>query len=1098
MTKVYLIAVIVLFNASLNCIGQSLFTLVSPEKSTIRFENQIIEDGKTNLLNYEYLYNGGGVAIGDFNNDGLADIYFTGSAVPNKLYLNKGNWVFEDISKRAGVETEFGLSTGVTLVDINNDGFLDIYICKSASTNPLHRKNILYVNNKDLTFTDRAKEYGLADMSYSTQSYFTDFDLDGDLDMYLVNHPGSMRDAKMVYLTYNKLGQLVLDKDTAIEYVTDRYYENINGKYVDKTIKAGVVDHGYGLSAAVGDYNNDGYPDIYVCNDYIKPDFLYINNKNGTFTNQFNQYFKHSSTSSMGSDYADINNDGFLDLFTLDMLAEDYKRQKQLKTGSNYDHFFKNIKYGLEYQYTKNCLQVNNGNGSFSEISYFSGLAFTDWSWAPIMADFDLDGLKDIYITNGYLRDVTDMDYVKFKADSVVKQLKNAKNPDDISKLFSAIPSVKVSNYFFKNNGYLMFSNLTVPSGVSRPSWSNGAAMGDLDNDGDLDIVVNNFFEPAFLYQNNAIESKFGNYLKIKLNGSDQNKQAIGAIVYVTTPDGVTQTLHQMPSRGYLSTHDATFVVGLGKNMQADIRVVWPGAKTQTVVKSEANTSVTISQENTKPYSIPSKPLTVFQDITRQIGLSYKHEENEYIDFKLEPLLPRQLSKLGPGLDVADANGDGLEDFVTTGAKGFETVLYLQTSQGKFVKSNQPALATDKIYEDVASQWSDIDQDGDMDLFIVSGGNENPKNPEMYPLRLYINDGKGNLTRSTNAIPSSVLTSANKIALGDMDKDGDYDLFVGGRVVPGHYGLIPKSFILQNNNGIFTDVSSQVASISKLGMITDATWSDCNKDGWLDLVIVGDWMPLTIYKNNTGKLDNTPIVFEKTYGWWNTIHVTDLDKDGDEDLVMGNLGLNNRYRGNDQTPMTMEVSDFDNNGSTDCVISTFQNGVSTPLVTRDNMLDQMVYLKKKFLRYSTYANATIQDIFTPSQLAKATHFKANNMLSQVAINDGNFNFTFSYLPKEAQFFSVKSILSEDVNQDGIMDLLLAGNEYATEVETGRIDAGIGLYLKGKGGNKFQAETVLNSGFYLPEDVKQVKRIKIANQNCYIAVRNSESILFLKK
>lgn len=1076
----------------------ALFTKLEAATTGVLFQNEIVEDGRTNMLTYEYLYNGGGVAMGDFNNDGLPDLYFTGSMAPNKLYLNKGNLVFEDITERAGVATSAGLSSGVTLVDINGDGLLDIYVCKSASASAADRRNILFVNNGNLTFTDRAREYGLADESYSTQAYFTDFDLDGDLDMYLVNHPSHMRDAKTVYLSYNDVGQLQLTDDTNRVYVSDRYYENRDGKFVDRTFQAGVDNYAYGLSAVVADFNGDHYPDIYVCNDYIKPDYLYINNKNGTFTNRFNQFFKHSSTSSMGSDYADINNDGFMDLITLDMLAEEHNRQKRLKTGSNYDHFFKNVKFGLEYQYAKNCLHLNNGNGSFSEIGYFSGVAFTDWSWSAIFQDFDLDGWKDLYVTNGYLRDVTDMDYVKYKADSVVKTIKNLKTPDQVAKLFSVIPSVKVSNYYFKNGGNLAFSNQTRESGTFMPSWSNGAAMGDLDNDGDADLVVNNFFEPAFIFRNNSVERQSGHWLKIQLRGAKGNAMGLGAIVEVKTPDGKTQTLHQMPTRGYLSQHDATLCVGLGANTSADIKVSWPGGKQQSTLGTQADRMVTLSAESVSAAQADAPVSPLFTDVTHGSGLQVRHQENDYIDFKLEPLLPRQLSQAGPAMALGDVNGDGLEDVFVGGAKGFEAAIYLQTAEGRFVPSAQPAFGSDKAYEDVQALCLDVDGDGDRDLLVGSGGNEYPGKPEMYPLRLYRNDGKGQFSRDAAAIPPGVLTSVGALAAGDVDGDGQPDVFVGGRLVPGHYGRRPKSFLLRGQNGTFSDITDRYPDLGKVGMVTGAVFTDLNKDGAPDLALVGDWMPLTLFRNGGKGLEPAPIVIDKTYGWWNTIHADDLDGDGDPDLVLGNLGLNNRYRGNEQFPVTMVVSDFDKNGSTDAVISTYQAGKSTPLVTRDNLLDQMVYLKKKFLRHSQYAEAGVADIFTPEQLAAATSFKANDMMSQVFTNEGQFNFSVSNLPKEAQLFSVKAIQSADVDGDGIRDLLLAGNEYAMEVETGRIDAGIGLWLKGKGKNRFQAIPVVQSGFFLPGDVKHLRQLTLNGTTHFLALRNQDKPVLLKQ
>lgn len=1076
--------------------AQQLFTLLPSEKTSIEFQNKIFEDGKINMLTYEYLYNGGGVALGDFNNDNLIDIYFTGSMIENKLYINKGNMKFEDITKSAGVGTEAGMSSGVTLVDINQDGYLDIYVCKSASSSPEDRRNILFVNNGDLTFTDKAKEYGLADESFSTQAYFYDFDLDGDLDMYLVNHPSHMRDAKKVYLAYNDVGQLVLDEDTLRQYVSDRYYENVQGKYIDKTIKAGIGNYAYGLSAIVADFNNDHYPDIYVCNDYIKPDYLYINNKNGTFTNQFNQYFKHSSSSSMGSEFADINNDGLLDLITVDMLAEDHPRQKMLKTTSNYDHFFKNVKYGLEYQYAKNCLHLNNGNGSFSEIGYFAGVSFTDWSWAVILNDFDLDAHKDLYITNGYLRDVIDMDYVKYKADSVVKEIKNMKTPEQIQKLFSVIPSVKTSNYFFHNTGKLVFKNLTTEAGLYHLTWSNGAAIADLDNDGDADIVVNNFFEPASIFKNNAVESRLGNYCKLILKGDKANPQALGALVHIKTPDGITQTFHQMPTRGYLSNHEAAIITGLGNNTNAEVSVIWPGGKSQSKQYIEANKTILIEKTKTEPLTTNIEKKTLFSNLTQQAAIKHTHKENEYIDFKLEPLLPRQLSKTGPALAVGDLNGDGKEDFFVGGAKGEEAAIYIQSQNGKFEKINSPILTANKAFEDTQAEIIDIDQDGDLDIIVASGGNDYPNNMKMYPIRIYRNDGNNIWNDASSLLPDEVKISAGALACVDYNQDGLVDLFIGARSVPGHYGRIPRSYLLQNNKSGFVIIKNPV--LDSIGMVTGATWADINNNGFPDLILVGDWMPVSIFTNEQGKLSNKPIQMKDKSGWWNTVHAQDLDKDGKIDLVLGNLGLNTRYKGNKPFPLTMVVSDFDKNGSTDAVISIYQNNKSTPMAIRDNLLDQMVYLKKKFLRYKTYSTATIQDIFTAEQLAEALHLEANDMVSQVLYNEGNLQFTSKYLPKEAQLFPVKSILTHDINNDGITDLLLAGNEYATEVETGRIDAGIGLCLIGSAERKFTALSVKESGFFTPGDVKKLRKIMIENQLHVLVGRNNDSMLLLRK
>ena len=1077
--------------------NNTLFSVQSPQQTNVIFQNAILEDAGINILNYEYLFNGAGVATGDINNDGLVDIFFTGNMVSNRLYLNKGNWVFEDISEKAGILNKEGYSTGVCMVDINQDGYLDIYVCMSAHKLPELRRNKLYINNKNGTFTERAKVYGLDDPGFSTQAYFADMDLDGDLDAYILNHPGSMTQAKTVNLAYNTQGQLVRVCDTTRQYVSDRYYENVQGKFVDKTMYAGVDNYAYGLSAVLADFNQDHYPDIYVCNDYLEPDYLYINNKNGTFTNRFADYFKHTSASSMGSDYADINNDALPDLFVLDMLPEERARQKQLRGGTSYDNFYKNIRYGLGYQYVKNCLQLNNGNGTFSEIAYYSGVAHTDWSWAPVFHDFDLDGFKDLYVTNGFMRDITDLDYVKYRADSLLKQLKLAKNATQLQQMFSAIPSVKVSNYFFKNLKGYNFINYTNEVGMYSPSWSHGLALADFDNDGDMDMVVNNLFEPAFLYRNNAVELKLGNYVKIKLSGDVGNRDAIGATVEVKTPDGQRQMLSVNPTRGYLSTHESVLQTGIGRNTEAENTVTWPGGKKVTVEKVNANSSIIIEQTSSMPYTKSSTKEPWCKPIVVE-GLSeVKHHENDYIDFKLEPLLPKQLSRMGPALSVGDVNADGLDDVFMGGAKDIAGQILVQLPDGRFTKTKQVAFDNDKMYEDVASAFADIDSDGDQDLLVASGGNEYPGQPKMYPLRLYRNDGKGIFIRDIQAIPQHVLSSSKSLSLGDMDLDGDLDIFLGGRSVPGHYGRVPKSYLLQNNAGMFTDISQLVPGIDSLGMITDAVWVDLNGDRYPELAMVGDWMPLIIYPNQQGILKSEAIQYLETQGWWNTLMAFDVNGDNKQDLVGGNLGLNTRYRGNKTFPMSMVVSDFDHNGSTDAVISTFYNGKSTPLLTRDALLDQLVYLRKKFLRHHQYANAEINDIFTAKQLAEAKHLKANDLQSRLFLNTGNFEFTLKGFPSKVQFFPVKSILYEDINRDGIRELLFAGNEYATEVETGRIDAGIGLALQLNQSGEFTPLSVLDSGFYIPGDVQCMRTIQIKGKRCILASRNNDSLYIVQ-
>ena len=1091
-----ILLLVLIFPICLSVQAQKLFSKIIPDSSGVLFVNSILESKDLNVFIYEYLYNGGGVAVGDLNNDGLPDLYFNGNMVTNKLYLNLGNFKFKDVTESAGVLGGIGFKTGVTFVDINADGFLDIYVCKSALADPSLRKNILYINNGNLTFTDRAHEYGLDDASYSTQAYFYDMDLDGDLDLFLLNHPFNMREANSIKLKYNASGKLVAEKDTLRKYVSSRYYENINNHFKDKTIAAGLGTYSFGLSAIIDDFNEDGFPDIYSCNDYHQPDYLFINKKNGTFTNRSENYFNHFSYSSMGSDYADINNDGFLDLIVLDMLPESIQRQKQLRGPSNYDYFNKRINYGFGYQYMKNVLQLNNGNESYSDISYLAGVAFTDWSWAPLVADFDNDGNKDLYITNGYLRDETDMDFMTFMADSIKKELLKTSTTGDAMKLLDNMPSNKLYNYFFRNSGNLTFKDITTTCGLNTPSFSNGAVYADLDNDGDLDLVVNNINDAAFIFKNNSTENKAGNYIRFKLKGSSKNPDGIGAIIQIETEDGKKQIQHYMPEKGYLSSHERFVHFGIGFNKIASVAVTWPNKKAQVLTGLSVNQRYILDIDNA--LSIPEKAVStpsLFKEITKETGVSLIQKENSYIDFKLEPLLPHQFSKLGPCVSVADINGDSYEDFFIGGSKDNESIIYVQDSSGKFSKSIQLNLSADRKFEDIGAEFFDADYDGDQDLLVVSGGNEYPEKDSLYPVRLYINDGKGKFNKSN--VLGKFFTSGKAIAIDDFNKDGYKDIFIGGRIVPGHYGLLPKSFLLQNNNGTFTDITSGVPDLATIGMVTDAIWSDMDGDGWKELILVGEWMPVTIFKNQNGVLSNMATSITNSNGWWNTIQSLDIDGDGDLDLVGGNIGLNTRYKCNDKSPLTMLVNDFDKNGSTDCIISMYQvDGKSYPLALRDQVLDQMNFLKKKFLRYKDYANATVNEFFTPEQLADAQTFKSMTMASSIFLNDGNGNFTEKFLPRKAQISPVNTILLDDFDGDGKKDLLVAGNDYSSEVETGRNDAGIGLLLKSTGTDKFLPVPVTQGGCYIPGDVKCLKKIMIHNKSCIIVGRNQGDLQFL--
>jgi enediyne biosynthesis protein E4 len=1096
-TALSLLTILFLSNSEFSYSQQKLFTLLPPDSTGVDFSNVIYDSKEINIINYEYYYNGAGAAIGDVNNDSLPDLFFTSNRYECKLYLNKGNLKFEDVTAKAGVTGGFNTyKTGAVMVDINNDGWMDIYVGRSVSSNPVDRRNLMYVNNRDGTFTDRAEEYGIADDGFTTCGYFNDMDEDGDLDLLVVNHPYNFGETDRIHLTYNKEGKLVAVKDKPLYGESNQYYVNVNGKYVNKTKSAGLVTRSFGLSAILQDFNDDGLTDIYQANDYLEPDYLFINKGNNTFVNEYEKYFRHGSYSSMGSDYADINNDGFSDLVTTDMLPEGNTRQKQLRRPNNYDQFDKAIKYGYGHQYMKNVLQLNNGNGSYSDISYFTGIAYSDWSWAVLMADFDNDGFKDVYIVNGYVRDVTDMDYVKFDADSLKKKLVTLNDANDILKLLSIIPSVKVQKSYFKNYGGLNFKKETKESGLEQHAWSSGGAYADLDNDGDLELVVVNSNDYAFIYKNNTVESKKGNSIRVKLIGPSNNINGIETKIESVSPNGLKTTTVFNPMKGYLSSNDYTTVIGIGKNTNANLTITWPDGK-QQLLQNVSNEKV-----HTIPYTYAVLPVQktvetkkLFADISSNTKVNFTHTENDYIDFKLEPLLPHRFSQLGPCLAVADFNGDKLEDLFIGGSKNRSSALFLQQAEGTFTESKQAAFDADKIFEDGAAQATDIDNDTDLDLIVTCGGNEYPNAEAKYPVRFYTNDGKGNFSKSMIG-GNKFFTSSNTVAVSDYNKDGNPDIFIGGRVVPGRYGLVPKSFLLTIKKDSIENVTSP-AALHKIGMVTSAAWTDFDNNGWADLVLAGEWMPVTIFYNTNGTLSDNPAVIENSYGWWNRIAIADLNGDGRQDIIAGNLGKNTRYQGSPEKPVSMVVSDFDNNGSTDCLISVFVKDKSYPISLRDYVLDQMPYLRKKFLRNRQYATATIEEIFTAEQLNKADKFLANNMSSTIFINNGNGSFTPKELPVEAQLFPVFGIQVANVNDDKIPDLLLSGNDYATEVETGRNDAGIGLLLIGNDNMEYTAVPVTQSGFYTPGNVKCLEKITLSGKPAYIAGKNQDKLQFLQ-
>ncbi len=1055
-----------------------MFELLSADQTGITFNNEIKEDLNMNVLMYEYFYNGGGVAVGDVNGDGLPDIYFSGNTVDNKLYLNKGNMKFEDITDEAGVAGRPGpWKTGVTMADVNGDGLLDIYVCYSGKLRPDKRVNQLFINqgnNKNgiPSFQDEASKYGLADSSFSTQAYFFDYDRDGDLDMLLLNHnPNSLPVLDSVS-TSNQLKQL--DPNIGI-----KLYRNDKNVFKNVTSTSGISSSAltYGLSAGIADLNNDGWPDIYICDDYTVPDYLYINNKNGTFTDVKKTALGHTTHFGMGNDVADINNDGLPDIFSLDMLPEDNHRQKMLMAPDNYEKYDLMLQSGFYYQYMRNMLQVNNGNGTFSEVGQLAGISNTDWSWAALFADYDNDGWKDLLVTNGYTRDYTNLDFLKYMNDYIQNNNGNIRR-QNVLDLVQKMPASNVVNYLFKNNGNLSFSNVSNDWGFNQPSNSNGAAYADLDNDGALDLIINNINKPAFIYHNTAPKNAH-NYLQIALKGGDKNTQGIGAKVFVYA-NGTEQYEEQMPARGYQSSVSPILHFGMGNNALIDsLRIVWLSGKEQIIKEVKTNQLITLEEKNaTAPYHYNLLTNTFFAETKSPISL--QETANNINDFKRQPLMINPVSFSGPCMIKGDVNGDGLEDIFVGGEPGTAGAIFIQQKGGAFTLIAQPALEEDKMSADADAAFFDANGDGFPDLYVASGGYHNFE-PEDALLqdRLYLNDGKGNFSKTKDALPK-MLTSKSCVRVADVNGDGHPDVFVGSRVIPGNYPQTPQSFLLINDGkGHFTNEIKTIApTLQNAGMITDAAWIDLNGDNKQDLVVVGEWMPVSVFINANGKLENkTDAYFDKPYsGWWNKLLVQDMNGDGKPDLVIGNLGLNTQCKVSDKEPAEMYYKDFDNNGSIDPILCFYIQGKSYPYVTRDELLDQMSSMRTKYTNYADYADQTVTDIFDKDDLKDAGHLTANCLSTSYFEMGINGKFKSKPLPIEAQESPVFTITPLDYNKDGIEDLLLCGNINKARLRFGKYDANYGVLLKGNGKGSFEYVPQWQSGFNLWGDVRSVLTI----------------------
>jgi hypothetical protein len=1042
--------------------AQSLFQAMPASTTGITFENTLPETPALNIITYEYFYNGGGVGVGDFNKDGLIDIFFSANIQQHKLYLNKGNFQFEDISKKAGILPNTGWSTGVSVADVNGDGWLDIYLCQSGNLPPEKRKNLLYINNKDLTFTEMASEMGLADPGHTTMAAFFDMDKDGDLDAYILNHNiKQFRNFDAAFLKNQ------MDPDAG-----DRLYENRNGFFHPITQQAGIKSNplGYGLGLNISDIDGDGWQDIYVSNDYVEEDYLYLNNKNGTFREVLKQQMPHISNFSMGLDIADINNDGWQDIFTLDMLPKDNKRQKLLYAPDNFEVYNNMVDNGFHHQLMRNMLHLNNGNGTFSEIGQLAGISSTDWSWSALFADYNNDGLKDLFVTNGYGRDMINRDFIKFYANERLKHLQG--NTDD--KMFGMLQSIKstpLQNFLFENTGGYRFEDRTVDWGLAGADYAHGAAYADIDNDGDLDLIFNRMNAPAGVYKNNCIESdKSKGFIQINLSSQSKNTYALGTKLNVFTPSGIF-SYENNPVHGFQSSMVGPIHIGLSGEKIDSIQVIWPSGKLLCLKNSpEVNTSYHLNESDatSQPFLDIKKP-TIFQPIPDT--LNYVHKELMVNDFKVQPLIPNMISYHGPEIATGDINGDGLTDFYICGPEGQAGNIFLQLKNGQFIPSNQPALAADAGYEDTYATFFDADGDKDLDLYVVSGGYGAADSGLPLRDRLYFNQGGLFFAAPAGTLPDFQF-SGSVVVPWDFDLDGDIDLFVGARVEQGKYPLAPESILLENNgNGAFS-----IFWKKNLGMITHALTDDFDRDGRQELIICGEWTSLLFYKFKDGMMmDISREVLEHPLkGWWNVLHVADLDGDGDSDLIAGNWGLNAPCKASEKEPIELYFDDFDKNGYIDPILCYYIEGISYPFPSRDEITDQMVGLRKKFVTYDAYANATMETIFTPEQMAKSQKLEVTT-LETLWLENIDGQFIPRSLPVEANFSPVHAILADDFDGDGLMDLLLAGNVDYTRIRIGKTDANYGCLLKGSGKKaSFSFVPQLTSGLRIHGDVRSMK------------------------
>ena len=1096
--KIYLIIIVV---ACFSCENKNdkfsngskkIFTKLSSNETGISFSNTLKENDSLNYFTYAYIYMGGGVSAGDINNDGLIDLYFTGNMEPNKLYLNKGNLEFEDISEKAGINGDNRWYTGTTMSDVNNDGFLDIYCSVGGKFGP--KENQLFINNGDNTFTEQAQKYNLDDSSNSVQSTFFDYDLDGDLDVYIANYPPTRFDAPNYFYAFKQGYPKKLE--------TDRLLRNDGETFTDVTEEAGLKTFGLSLSATTADLNQDGWPDIYVSNDFSTPDYLFINNQDGTFSEQVKKSTKNTSFYGMGVDIADFNNDLLLDILQVDMTSQINRRAKANMASMNPDLFWSTVNSGFHYQYMQNSLQINNGNlldslPDFSNISRIAGVSSTDWSWGPLFADLDNDGWKDIFISNGTRREINNRDFFS--------RIEKKGIPKDSTLLKSlSIPSEKIDNYALKNNRDLTFSKMNSEWGIEHKGFSNGSIYVDLDNDGDLEIITNNIDDQASIFENKSADYK--NHLTIRFKGDSTNQFGIGTKTTLYS-NGKHQYQELTLTRGFQSSVAPQIHFGLDTIKQIDsIEIIWPDKKKNVLKNIDVNTIITAKYINADVNHInlnfAAKKLFK-SDIDSKEIVNHKHIENYYNDFQKEVLLPHQTSMYGPNIAVGDLNNDGLDDLITGASSQNQTAIFFQTKAGEFQKNTSASLTQDSIHEDMGIHIFDADNDGDNDIYIASGGNEFAPNSKELQDRLYLNDGKGNFQKSLDAIPT-LFTSSSRVHSHDYDKDGDLDLFVGGRLVPGNYPSPANSYILENKSSKgavkFVDATPKIAPfLEKVGMVSDAIWTDYDMDGWTDLILIGEWMPITFLKNDGGYFKDTTskLDLEDSRGWWYSINKGDFDNDGDMDYIVGNLGLNYKYKANAEETFDIYFNDFDGNNSNDIVLSYYNEGEKFPLRGRECSSQQIPGIKQKFKNYESFSNATLEDVYTEDQLESSLHYQVKSFASIYLEND-NGKFVQHKLPNLAQLSSINQILVEDYNNDKYLDVLITGNLHASEVETPRNDASNGLLLLGNGNGSFNPITGNKSGFYAPGDVKDMSKIKIGDKTFFVVAKNSDSLQFIEQ